>query len=153
VSVNNLIDIGPNGGSARSSCDRIRDRGALHADGDQERIYKEDGARRVCERASNGLIASTSRRYELNWVHDTGSDEILIASAGKAIRLARPKSGHGPRYSGRHRIKLGKGDSVVGSATATPGGTLVITERGYGKRTRLRIPDAPPSRSGVFTLK
>jgi DNA gyrase subunit A len=52
-------------------------------------------------------------------------------------------------------IKLGKGDSVVGMATAVPGGDLlVITERGYGKRTPLsEYPMHHRAGQGVFTLK
>jgi len=52
-------------------------------------------------------------------------------------------------------IKLGKGDSVVGMATAAPGGDLlVITERGYGKRTPVtEYPMHHRAGQGVFTLK
>ena len=52
-------------------------------------------------------------------------------------------------------IKLGKGDFVVGMATAVPGGDLlVITERGYGKRTPLsEYPMHHRAGQGVFTLK
>jgi DNA gyrase subunit A len=52
-------------------------------------------------------------------------------------------------------IKLGKDDSVIGMATATPDGDLlVITERGYGKRTPVsEYPMHHRAGQGVFTLK
>src|SRR3989475_8276526 len=48
-----------------------------------------------------------------------------------------------------------KGDGGVGGATATPGGDLlVITERGYGKRTPVsEYPLHHRGGQGVFTLK
>ena len=52
-------------------------------------------------------------------------------------------------------IKLGKGDAVAGMATVVEGGDLlVITQRGYGKRTPLsEYPMHHRAGQGVFTLK
>jgi DNA gyrase subunit A len=52
-------------------------------------------------------------------------------------------------------IKLGKGDSVAGMGAAAPDGdVLVITERGYGKRTPVsEYPMHHRAGQGVFTLK
>ena len=52
-------------------------------------------------------------------------------------------------------IKLGKGDAVAGMATVIQGGDLlVITQRGYGKRTPLsEYPMHHRGGQGVFTLK
>ncbi|HKB33996.1 MAG TPA: DNA gyrase C-terminal beta-propeller domain-containing protein, partial [Candidatus Dormibacteraeota bacterium] len=95
---------------------------------------------------------------ELNWVTPTtGSDDIIIATAlGKAIRFSEKEvRAMGRDTQGVIGIKLGKGDTVVGSATGAPGGdVLVITERGYGKRTPLdEYPMHHRAGQGVFTLK
>ena len=52
-------------------------------------------------------------------------------------------------------IKLGKDDAVAGMATVVDGGDLlVITQRGYGKRTPLsEYPMHHRAGQGVFTLK
>ena len=52
-------------------------------------------------------------------------------------------------------IKLGEGDAVAGMATVVEGGDLlVITQRGYGKRTPLSdYPMHHRAGQGVFTLK
>ena len=87
----------------------------------------------------------------------TGSDEILIATAlGKAIRFSETEvRAMGRDTQGVIGIKLSAGDSVVGMATSVEGGDLlVITERGYGKRTPLsEYPMHHRAGQGVFTLK
>jgi DNA gyrase subunit A len=52
-------------------------------------------------------------------------------------------------------IKLGKGDAVAGLATVVEGADLlVLTQRGYGKRTPLtEYPIKHRAGQGVFTLK
>jgi DNA gyrase subunit A len=52
-------------------------------------------------------------------------------------------------------IKLGKGDAVAGMAAAAPGSDLlVVTQRGYGKRTPIsEYPMHHRAGQGVFTLK
>ena len=52
-------------------------------------------------------------------------------------------------------IKLGKGDAVAGMATVVEGADLlVLTQRGYGKRTPLaEYPIKHRAGQGVFTLK
>jgi DNA gyrase subunit A len=52
-------------------------------------------------------------------------------------------------------MKLAKGDAVAGMATDVEGGDLlVITQRGYGKRTPLsEYPIKHRAGQGVFTLK
>jgi DNA gyrase subunit A len=52
-------------------------------------------------------------------------------------------------------IKLSEGDGVAGMATVVEGGDLlVITQRGYGKRTPLaEYPIKHRAGQGVFTLK
>ncbi|HVC77835.1 MAG TPA: DNA gyrase subunit A [Candidatus Micrarchaeaceae archaeon] len=107
----------------------------------------------------NGLIAiNLQDADELDWVAPTtGTDEILIATAlGKAIRFSEAEvRAMGRDTQGVIGIKLGKADFVVGMATAVPGGDLlVITERGYGKRTPLsEYPMHHRAGQGVFTLK
>jgi DNA gyrase subunit A len=107
----------------------------------------------------NGLIAiNLQEGDELGWVTPTkGSDEILIATAlGKAIRFSETEvRAMGRDTQGVIGIKLGKGDVVAGMATVVPGGDLlVITERGYGKRTPVEeYPMHHRAGQGVFTLK
>jgi len=107
----------------------------------------------------NGLIAiNLQEGDELDWVTPTtGSDEILITTAlGKAIRFSEAEvRAMGRDTQGVIGIKLGTGDSVAGMATAVPGGDLlVITERGYGKRTPVgEYPMHHRAGQGVFTLK
>jgi DNA gyrase subunit A len=52
-------------------------------------------------------------------------------------------------------MKLGKDDAIAGMATVVEGGDLlVITQRGYGKRTPLsEYPKKHRAGQGVFTLK
>ena len=107
----------------------------------------------------NGLIAiNLQEADELDWVTPTsGKDEVIIATElGKAIRFSETEvRAMGRDTQGVIGIKLGKGDAVAGMATVVEGGDLlVITQRGYGKRTPLsEYPVKHRAGQGVFTLK
>jgi len=107
----------------------------------------------------NGLIAiNLQANDELLWVSPTsGADDVIIATQlGKAIRFGeaevRPM---GRDTQGVIGIRLGKTDLVCGMAVAVPGGELlVVTERGYGKRTPLsEYPIHHRAGQGIFTLR
>src|SRR3984893_16829954 len=160
VPVNNLIDIGAN-----ERITAVFERHETETEAHYMLMVTKNGYIKktaLAEKANgrrNGLIAiNLQEGDELNWVTPTArSDEILIATAlGKAIRFSETEvRAMGRDTQGVIGIKLGKGDSVVGSATATPGGDLlVITERGYGKRTPVsEYPMHHRAGQGVFTLK
>ena len=160
VSVNNLIDIGPN---ERITAVFIKPETETEARYmlmvTKNGYIKKTALAEYGNVRRNGLIAiNLQEGDELDWVAPTtGSDEILIATAlGKAIRFSETEvRAMGRDTQGVIGIKLGKGDSVVGMATAVPGGDLlVITERGYGKRTPLsEYPMHHRAGQGVFTLK
>jgi len=107
----------------------------------------------------NGLIAiNLQEADELDWVTPTsGKDEVIIATElGKAIRFSETEvRAMGRDTQGVIGIKLGRGDAVAGMATVVEGGDLlVITQRGYGKRTPLsEYPIKHRAGQGVFTLK
>ena len=107
----------------------------------------------------NGLIAiNLQEGDELDWVAPTsGADEVVIATElGKAIRFGESEvRAMGRDTQGVIGIKLGKADAVAGMATVKPGADLlVITQRGYGKRTPLdEYPMHHRAGQGVFTLK
>jgi DNA gyrase subunit A len=107
----------------------------------------------------NGLIAMNLQDGdELLWVAPTsGDDEIIIASQlGKAIRFhekeVRPM---GRDTQGVIGMRLSRGDLVAGMAIGHEGADLlVVTERGYGKRTPIdEYPVHHRGGQGVFTLK
>jgi DNA gyrase subunit A len=160
VSVNNLIDIGPN---ERISAVFVRPETEAEAHYmlmvTKNGYIKKTALTEYANVRRNGLIAiNLQEGDELNWVTPTtGGDDILIATAlGKAIRFSEKEvRAMGRDTQGVIGIKLGKGDTVVGSATATPGGDLlVVTERGYGKRTPVsEYPMHHRAGQGVFTLK
>src|SRR3989475_2966618 len=139
--VNNLIDIGPN---ERISAVFVRPESEAEARYmlmvTKNGYIKKTALAEYANVRRNGLIAiNLQESDELDWVAPTtGSDEILITTTlGKAIRFSEKEvRAMGRDTQGVIGIKLGKGDTVVGAATATPGGDLlVVTERGYGKRT------------------
>ena len=107
----------------------------------------------------NGLIAiKLVEGDELDWVTPTsGRDEVIIATElGKAIRFSETEvRAMGRDTQGVIGMKLGKGDAVAGMATVVEGGDLlVLTQRGYGKRTPLsEYPKKHRAGQGVFTLK
>jgi DNA gyrase subunit A len=109
----------------------------------------------------NGLISiKLQDKDELNWVSPTsGEDDVMIATRlGKAIRFSEAET----RPMGRDTmgvigVRLGKGDEVAGMGVVKTGvnpDLLVITERGYGKRTPAdEYPVHHRGGQGVFTLK
>ena len=158
--INNLIDIGSN--------ERITSV-FVRPENDSEAHYmlmvtkngyiKKTAMAEYANVRRNGLIAiNLQDGDELDWVTPTtGSDEVVIATElGKAIRFSETEvRAMGRDTQGVIGIKLGKGDAVAGMATVVEGGDLlVITQRGYGKRTPLsEYPMHHRAGQGVFTLK
>jgi DNA gyrase subunit A len=108
----------------------------------------------------NGLIAiSLQQGDELLWVTPTsGADDIVIATqSGKAIRFTeREVRAMGRDTQGVIGIRLGRGDLVAGMVGVpdADGDLLVVTERGYGKRTAIgEYPRKHRAGQGIFTLK
>jgi DNA gyrase subunit A len=107
----------------------------------------------------NGLIAiNLQEGDELLWVAPTsGNDEVVIASQmGKAIRFSETEvRAMGRDTQGVIGMRLGKGDLVAGMGVVRPGADLlVVTERGYGKRTPLEeYPRHHRGGQGVYTLQ
>ena len=160
VPVNNLIDIG---GNERITSVFVRPETETEAHYmlmvTKNGYIKKTALREYANVRRNGLIAiNLQEGDELDWVTPTtGEDQVIIATAlGKAIRFSEGEvRAMGRDTQGVIGIKLGKGDSVAGMGTATPGGdVLVITERGYGKRTPVsEYPMHHRAGQGVFTLK
>jgi DNA gyrase subunit A len=92
---------------------------------------------------ADGIIAIKMRDPDDELVsvrHSTGDDDVLMVSrSGQAIRFneedARPM---GRDTAGVVGMRLRKGDEVISSEVvgAMEGDLLVVTENGYGKRTR-----------------
>jgi DNA gyrase subunit A len=158
--VNNLIDIGPN---ERISAVFVRPESETAAHYmlmvTKNGYIKKTALAEYANVRRNGLIAiNLQQGDELNWVAPTGgSDEILMATAlGKAIRFSEKEvRAMGRDTQGVIGMKLGQGDTVVGMAVAIPDANLlVVTERGYGKRTPVsEYPLHHRAGQGVFTLK
>src|SRR5260221_7367437 len=89
----------------------------------------------------NGLIAiNLQKADELNWVAPTsGQDDVIIASRlGKAIRFSETQvRAMGRDTQGVIGMRLRPRDQVAGMVAVggDEGDLLVVTERGYGKRT------------------
>ena len=108
----------------------------------------------------NGLIAiNLQHDDELNWVAPTtGEDDVIIASRlGKAIRFSetevRPM---GRDTQGVIGMRLRKDDTVAGMVAVggDDGYLLVVTERGFGKRTPIaEYPRHHRAGQGVYTLQ
>ncbi|MDQ6741889.1 MAG: DNA gyrase subunit A [Candidatus Dormibacteraeota bacterium] len=161
IPINNLIEIGPR---ERVTAVFVRpenddDGGRYMLMVTRKGFIKKTRTREYANVRRNGLIAiNLQSEDELLWVAPTsGADEILIASQlGKAIRFpeeeVRPM---GRDTQGVIGMRLGRGDLVAGMAVIVPGGDLlVVTERGYGKRTPLDdYPRHHRAGQGVFTLK
>src|SRR6202049_4727817 len=160
VPVNNLIAIGPN---ERITAVFVRPETEAEARYmlmvTKNGYIKKTALAEYANVRRKGLIAiNLQESDELDWVSPTsGSDEILIATdPGNVIRLSEPEvRAMGRDTQGVIGIKLGTDDSVIGMATAAPDGDLlVITERGYGKRTPVsEYPMHHRAGQGVFTLK
>ena len=91
---------------------------------------------------SNGLIAlSLDPGNTLVGVAivQPGSDLVLVADSGKAIRFhAEAVRAVGRTARGVRGIRLRDRDSVIALIVPAPGGALLTaSERGYGKRTRM----------------
>jgi DNA gyrase subunit A len=106
----------------------------------------------------SGLIAiSLEEGDELGWVRLTsGNDEIiLVTEDGQALRFhedaVRPM---GRQAMGVTGIRLRKGDYVTGMEVVEPGADLlVVTARGFGKRTPLsEYPPKGRATGGVQTI-
>lgn len=91
---------------------------------------------------NSGLIAiNLDKGDELKWIRMTsGEDEVVIStSQGQAIRFhergARPM---GRVARGVRGIRLRTGDNVIGMDIVEEGSSIfVISEKGYGKRTKI----------------
>src|SRR6266581_823101 len=160
VPINNLIDVG---GNERVTAVFIRPESETEAHYmlmvTKNGYIKKTALREYANVRRNGLIAiNLQEGDELDWVTPTsGKDEIIIATAlGKAIRFGESEvRAMGRDTQGGIGIKLGKGDTVSGMGTVTgDGDVLVVTERGYGKRTPVgEYPMHHRAGQGVFTLK
>jgi len=158
--VNNLIDIDPN---ERVTAVFVRPESETEARYmlmvTKSGYIKKTSLKEYANVRRNGLIAiNLQEGDELNWVTPTsGADEVLIGTTmGKAIRFSETEvRAMGRDTQGVIGIKLGKGDTVAGMGTAASGGDLlVITDRGYGKRTPIsEYPMHHRAGQGVFTLK
>jgi DNA gyrase subunit A len=94
--------------------------------------------------ASRGVVAAITVEQgdQLAWVVETsGQDELLLVTRqGKAIRFSendvRPM---GLSAAGVLAVKLGREDAVVGMGVAQDKGyVIVLTEKGYAKRTAVK---------------
>jgi len=90
----------------------------------------------------SGLIAiSLADDDELGWVRLTrGDDEIvMVTEEGQALRFSESEvRSMGRTAAGVIGIRLSKGDQVTSMEVVEPGGELlVVTTKGYGKRTPL----------------
>jgi DNA gyrase subunit A len=158
--INNLIDIGSN---ERITAVFVRPESESEAHYmlmvTKNGYIKKTAMAEYANVRRNGLIAiNLQEGDELDWVTPTtGSDEVVIATElGKAIRFGETEvRAMGRDTQGVIGIKLGRGDAVAGMATVVEGGDLlVITQRGYGKRTPLsEYPLKHRAGQGVFTLK
>ena len=108
----------------------------------------------------NGLIAiKLQESDELNWVAPTtGQDDVIIGTRlGKAIRFSETEvRAMGRDTQGVIGMRLRSGDSVAGMVTVTgdEGDLLVITVRGFGKRTPVTdYPRHHRGGQGVYTLQ
>jgi len=108
----------------------------------------------------NGLIAiNLQKDDELNWVPPTtGEDDVIIASRlGKANRFSETEvRAMGRDTQGVIGMRLRPGDSVAGmvAVQGDEGDLLVVTERGFGKRTPIaEYPRHHRGGQGVFTLE
>ncbi|MGH7902636.1 MAG: DNA gyrase subunit A [Candidatus Dormibacteraceae bacterium] len=158
--INNLIDISQ---GERITAVFVRpeaDDGARYmVMGTRRGVIKKTPMKEYANVRRNGLIAiNLQPGDELEYVEPTsGDDDIIICTQqGKAVRFpeaeVRPM---GRDTMGVRGIRLGKSDLVAGMAVAKPGaGLLVVSERGYGKRTPVEeYPIHHRGGQGVFTMR
>ncbi|HKW58161.1 MAG TPA: DNA gyrase subunit A [Candidatus Dormibacteraeota bacterium] len=160
MSINNLIDIGSN---ERITAVFVKPETESEAHYmlmvTKNGYIKKTAMAEYANVRRNGLIAiNLQEGDELDWVTPTtGNDGVIIATElGKAIRFSEKEvRAMGRDTQGVIGIKLGRQDKVAGMATVVEGGDLlVITQRGYGKRTPLaEYPMKHRAGQGVFTLK
>src|SRR4030042_1646219 len=106
----------------------------------------------------SGLIAITlDERDELRWVkHTDGKQQVVIVTErGQAIRFAEDDIRSMGRVAGGvMAIKLEGDDRVASVDVVRPGADLlVVTERGFGKRTDLsEYPVQSRHGKGVLTI-
>jgi DNA gyrase subunit A len=106
----------------------------------------------------SGLIAmSLEEGDQLGWARQTsGKDEIIIVTEnGQALRFGEEKvRAMGRQAAGVQGIKLKKGDAVTSmDVVEKDGSLLVITTKGFGKRTSLDEYSAKGrATSGNFTI-
>jgi DNA gyrase subunit A len=106
----------------------------------------------------SGIIAISLEQGDmLGWVHATnGSQDVIIVSAhGRALRFRETKArSMGRTAGGVGAIRLRAGDSVASMDVVVPRGELlVVTEKGYGKRTPLdQYPVKGRNTGGVRTI-
>ncbi len=106
----------------------------------------------------SGIIAISLERGDmLGWVHATnGTQDVIIVSArGRALRFRESKARTmGRTAGGVGAIRLREGDYVASMDVIVPRGELlVVTEKGYGKRTPLiQYPVKGRNTGGVRTI-
>jgi DNA gyrase subunit A len=106
----------------------------------------------------SGIIAvNLEPGDELGWVRATFGDQdfIVVTTLGRASRFKETEvRSMGRTAAGVRAIRLGEGDVVAGFDVVEPGGDLlVLTERGWGKRTPLsQYPMHSRSSQGVWAL-
>jgi DNA gyrase subunit A len=106
----------------------------------------------------SGIIAvNLEPGDELGWVRATHGhqDYIIVTARGRALRYnERLVRAMGRAAAGLLAIRLGEGDSVAAFDIVEPGGELlVLTERGWGKRTPLaQYPTQGRNSQGVWAL-
>jgi DNA gyrase subunit A len=123
----------------------------------QGRIKRVTLGEFVSVRRSGLAAINLDREDELGWVRLTDGDQevILITAQGKALRFSetavRPQ---GRAAAGVWAIRLADGDAVTGmDVVKLEGQVLVVTARGYGKRTPLsEYPTKGRHGGGVVTL-
>ncbi|MCK4693932.1 MAG: DNA gyrase subunit A [Anaerolineales bacterium] len=106
----------------------------------------------------SGLIAISLEEGDvLGWVRLTSGDDeiIIITEQGQALRFHEEKvRPMGRPAAGMRGIKLRPGDCVTSMGVVDPDGDLlVVSQKGYGKRTPLReYPVKGRATGGVVTL-
>ena len=106
----------------------------------------------------SGIIAISLEQGDmLGWVHAThGAQDVIIVSAqGRALRFRESKArAMGRTASGVGAIRLRADDYVASMDVVVPRGELlVVTEKGYGKRTPLeQYPIKGRNTGGVRTI-
>jgi DNA gyrase subunit A len=106
----------------------------------------------------SGIIAmNLEPGDELGWVRATHGhqDYIIVTGRGRALRYnERLVRAMGRTAAGVLAIRLGEGDTVAAFDIVEPGGELlVLTERGWGKRTPLaQYPTQGRNSQGVWAL-